>query len=272
MLWHQNGAYWPLEAMEVVTLWLAVSDARPDNGGMRVIPRTQNMDIKHLRQRNDIENVLDSEMDGDVDETGAVDIVLQPGDVEVHHPNIVHGSNANTSDRWRKGLTIRYIPTTTRIVQPENQWPIWPMLMRGEAVPGINEYVHNPAYVEGEHMPFRDSHSYAAASTSPMPEAGYPKRCPIACPIPQARERLLAGRIIFDQARRWTPCCGGNGRRNQSTLLTRRRTCIRYAKCGTLCRPRELKLYNFKIALSRLLSILRLSPSAPVRGASRYSV
>lgn len=172
VLWHQDGAYWPLEPMEVVTLWLAVSDASPDNGGMRVIPRTQHMDIKQLRQRKDIENVLDSEMDGDVDETGAVDIVLQPGDVEVHHPNIVHGSNANTSDRWRKGLTIRYIPTTTRIVQPENQWPIWPMLMRGDAVPGINEYVHKPAYVEGEHMPFRDSHHFAAAPPTPMPEAG----------------------------------------------------------------------------------------------------
>ena len=29
VLWHQDGSYWPLEPMEVVTLWLAVDDARP---------------------------------------------------------------------------------------------------------------------------------------------------------------------------------------------------------------------------------------------------
>ena len=27
--WHQDGGYWPLEPMEVVSLWLAVSDSTP---------------------------------------------------------------------------------------------------------------------------------------------------------------------------------------------------------------------------------------------------
>src|SRR5687768_13409073 len=38
VLWHQDGAYWPLEPMEVVTLWLAVADSTRGNGCMRVIP------------------------------------------------------------------------------------------------------------------------------------------------------------------------------------------------------------------------------------------
>ena len=38
VLWHQDGSYWPLEPMEVVTLWLAVDDATPENGCLRVIP------------------------------------------------------------------------------------------------------------------------------------------------------------------------------------------------------------------------------------------
>ncbi|NQZ68657.1 MAG: phytanoyl-CoA dioxygenase family protein, partial [Lentisphaeria bacterium] len=41
VLWHQDGSYWPLEPMEVVTLWLAVDDSTPENGCMRVIPGTQ---------------------------------------------------------------------------------------------------------------------------------------------------------------------------------------------------------------------------------------
>ena len=71
----------------------------------------------------------------------------------LHHPNIVHGSNANTSDRRRRGLTIRYIPTTTRIVS-DGPWPS-AFLLRGEAVEGVNEYLPKPRYREDAHMAFR---------------------------------------------------------------------------------------------------------------------
>ncbi len=30
VLWHQDGSYWPLEPMEVVTFWLAVDDSRSE--------------------------------------------------------------------------------------------------------------------------------------------------------------------------------------------------------------------------------------------------
>ncbi|MBM3459454.1 MAG: phytanoyl-CoA dioxygenase family protein, partial [Armatimonadetes bacterium] len=32
VLWHQDGSYWPLEPMEVLTVWLAVDDSTPENG------------------------------------------------------------------------------------------------------------------------------------------------------------------------------------------------------------------------------------------------
>jgi len=152
VLWHQDGAYWPLEPMKVVTLWLAVNEVTPENGCMRVVPGTHRTQLTATRERRDVDNVLASETELEVDESDAVDIVLDPGDVEVHHPNIIHGSNANTSDRWRKGLTIRYIPTTTRITVPGRGAPF---LLRGQAVEGINDYLPRPTYVEGEHHRFR---------------------------------------------------------------------------------------------------------------------
>ena len=63
VLWHQDGAYWPLEPMEVVTLWLAVDDSTPENGCMRVIPGTQGMDLQQLQSKTDVANVLSSTMD-----------------------------------------------------------------------------------------------------------------------------------------------------------------------------------------------------------------
>jgi ectoine hydroxylase-related dioxygenase (phytanoyl-CoA dioxygenase family) len=159
VLWHQDGSYWPLDPMEVVTLWLSVSDSKPENGCMRVIPRTQHTDLQEMRKREDIASVLGSGMDESlVDVSQAVDIVMQPGDVSVHHPNVIHGSEGNASDRWRKGLTIRYIPTTTRITDVKKH--ISAFHLRGNDA-GVNEYHEKPKYVEGVHMRFRGCETWA---------------------------------------------------------------------------------------------------------------
>jgi ectoine hydroxylase-related dioxygenase (phytanoyl-CoA dioxygenase family) len=159
VLWHQDGIYWPLEPMEVVTLWLAVSDSTPENGCMRVIPRTHLTPLTAVEERTDVANVLGSGLSkGLVDETKARDVVLQAGDISIHHPNLIHGSEANRSERWRMGLTIRYIPTTTRILKPDVGAPF---LLRGKSLPGTNTYLPRPVYVAGEHMSFRGCESWA---------------------------------------------------------------------------------------------------------------
>lgn len=162
VLWHQDGSYWPLSPMEVVTLWLAVDDSLPENGCMRVIPGTHTTDLQQLHRRTEVPNVLSSEIDRSlVDESRAVDLVLRAGDVSVHHPNLIHGSNANTSSRRRCGLTIRYIPTSTRIVTRDGaRWPS-AFLLRGEGVPGVNDYHPHPRYVAERHMPFRGSEAWS---------------------------------------------------------------------------------------------------------------
>ncbi len=160
VLWHQDGGFWPLEPMEVVTLWLAVTESDPDNGCLKVIPGTHRMQLEEMRERDDVDSVLGKEVDMPVDESQAVEFVLQPGDVSVHHPNIVHGSEANASDRWRRGLTIRYIPTSTRITDPEAGSAF---LLRGQAKEGVNQYLPRPPFREDEHMPFRGQEGWAGS-------------------------------------------------------------------------------------------------------------
>lgn len=153
VLWHQDGSYWPLDPMNVVTLWLAVTDSTPENGCMRVIPGTHGMRLEKVQTRKDIDNVLGSAISDElVDESKAVDVVLNAGDLSIHHPSLIHGSEANTSEKWRMGLTIRYIPTTTRILKPDIGAPF---LLRGKAVPGVNVYLPRPRYGAGACMPFR---------------------------------------------------------------------------------------------------------------------
>lgn len=154
--WHQDGSYWPLEPMEVTTLWVAGTDSTVENGCMRVLPGTQN---NHLLKRRELME-LDTEKyvlgvgirPDQIDESNAVDIELKAGDVSIHNPNIIHGSNANTSDKWRVGLTLRYIPTTTWVKNEDHE----NILLRGEKADGVqNTYTERPQFVVGEHMPFK---------------------------------------------------------------------------------------------------------------------
>lgn len=159
VLWHQDGAYWPLEPMNVVSLWLAVDHSVPANGCLRVIPGSHLGEMHAIRQREDTSNVLGSESATDVDESKAVDMILAPGDVEVHHPKIMHGSNANASPNRRCGLTIRYIPTSTKIVSEQQPFAST-LLLRGE--PGVNVYQPRPVFVPGQSFDFAGSDQWRA--------------------------------------------------------------------------------------------------------------
>ena len=162
VLWHQDGSYWPIEPLEVVTGWLAINPSTPHNGCMRVIPGSHVMELKGVEKREDVPNVLNSEMPREfVDESSAVDIVLEPGDISLHHPRLIHGSNANESELWRKGLTMRYVPTTTRINRGPDE--VESILLRGNSVEGINRYAPKPRYVEGDVMPFHDAAAWNEA-------------------------------------------------------------------------------------------------------------
>jgi ectoine hydroxylase-related dioxygenase (phytanoyl-CoA dioxygenase family) len=113
--WHQDGSYWPLEPMEVVSVWLAGTDSTNENACMRVIPGTQNKKMLKPSEMINLdteEYVLDLAIrPGDIDDADAVDIELKAGDISIHNPSIVHGSNSNVSDKWRIGLTLRYSPS-----------------------------------------------------------------------------------------------------------------------------------------------------------------
>jgi Phytanoyl-CoA dioxygenase (PhyH) len=98
------------------------------------------------------DEVLPVEVPVAVDQQEAVAIELSRGDMSVHHPNIVHGSDANMSTSWRRGLTIRYIPTTTtRILDAEMSAAF---VLRGNPIPGVNEYLPVPTYDPERHMAF----------------------------------------------------------------------------------------------------------------------
>jgi hypothetical protein len=128
--WHQDGAYWGLSPMEVATAWVALGPVTPANGCMRVIPGSHQQPNLPQRETFADNNVLSrgQEIAVAVDESKAVDLALQPGQISLHHLWIVHGSNANVSDVPRIGIAIRYVSTQVKQQSPNK--PI-AMLVRG---------------------------------------------------------------------------------------------------------------------------------------------
>ena len=97
VLWHQDGAYWNLEPVEALTVWVAIDDCDAENGCLRMIPETHRGAIRDIVPRRDVENMLYSSIDPLF--VDAVPIELRAGDVSVHHPLIIHGSDSNISRR-----------------------------------------------------------------------------------------------------------------------------------------------------------------------------
>ncbi|MCB1743203.1 MAG: phytanoyl-CoA dioxygenase family protein [Gammaproteobacteria bacterium] len=117
--WHQDSNYWGLDSNEgVISAWVALTPSQVSNGCMRIIPRSHTRIIEH-RETDDPNNMLTRGQTAVVDDSDAVDIVLEPGEICLFHPLAVHGSNPNSSGERRIGYAMRYIVPERRQVVEE---------------------------------------------------------------------------------------------------------------------------------------------------------
>ncbi|MCW5772925.1 MAG: phytanoyl-CoA dioxygenase family protein [Rhodospirillaceae bacterium] len=114
--WHQDSTYWGLEPHDVVTAWLALSEAPVESGAMKFLPGSHTQDqLPHTDTYHE-HNLLTrgQEVAVAVDEKLAIDVPLRAGEMSLHHIKLVHGSKPNITGDRRIGLAIRYIPTSVR--------------------------------------------------------------------------------------------------------------------------------------------------------------
>ena len=120
--WHQDSTYWGLSAPEVATAWVALTPSNAVNGAMAVIPGSHKSDQIAHRDTFDRHNLLTrgQEIAVKVDERAAVPLILEPGEMSLHHVRLVHGSAPNPSGDRRIGFAIRYIPPHIRQLEGED--------------------------------------------------------------------------------------------------------------------------------------------------------
>ena len=141
---HQDAKYIGFEPHNWITAWLAVTDSNEENGCMRMWPGTHKGDLKnHEEKFNDNQGNLLTR--GQTIENIPIEktepVILKAGQMSLHHPKIVHGSEINRSNRRRIGFVIQsYIGTNVEQVIGK----VYVQQARGEDSFNYHDHVERP--------------------------------------------------------------------------------------------------------------------------------
>lgn len=106
--WHQDRAVALEDADEtdMVTVWIAITDATIENGCLQVQPQTSDQEILPHCARTQT-----GIADGFIDEASAIPLPVKAGGVVLFHPLTPHASLNNVTDKFRWSFDIRFNAT-----------------------------------------------------------------------------------------------------------------------------------------------------------------
>ena len=120
--YHQDAKYIGLEPHNWVTAWVAITDSNEHNGCMRMWSGSHKDNLKQHNQKFNEGNLLtrgQTVMNVPIKET--TPLILAAGQMSLHHPTTVHGSDLNKSNDRRIGFVIQsYIGTNVKQVLGKN--------------------------------------------------------------------------------------------------------------------------------------------------------
>lgn len=102
--WHQDSGYVATEPLEYITCWTAISRTFVANGCIWVIPGSHKWGVLD-HPRNEADQTLHAQFD---DDSGAIAVEMQPGQVAIFSSLMLHRNGPNTSDQIRRGYVPQY--------------------------------------------------------------------------------------------------------------------------------------------------------------------
>ena len=120
--YHQDAKYIGLEPYNWVTAWVAITDSNEHNGCMRMWSGSHKDNLKNHDQMFNEGNLLTrGQTVNNVPLSETIPLILKAGQMSLHHPTVVHGSNLNQSNDRRIGFVIQsYIGTNVKQVLGKN--------------------------------------------------------------------------------------------------------------------------------------------------------
>ena len=122
--WHQDATYMGLNSTDFPTPWIALSPSNTETGCMTMISGSHKSSIQNHEDTFAENNILTrGQVIKDIDESKGVDLILEPGEMSIHHGAIIHGSKPNKSNQRRIGFSLQsYIPPSIQQVVGRNIW------------------------------------------------------------------------------------------------------------------------------------------------------
>ena len=120
--YHQDAKYIGLEPHNWVTAWVAITDSNEENGCMRMWSGSHKDNLKEHDQNFNEGNLLTrGQTIKNVPKEKTTPLILKAGQMSLHHPTVVHGSDLNKSNDRRIGFVIQsYIGTNVKQVLGKN--------------------------------------------------------------------------------------------------------------------------------------------------------
>ena len=113
--WHQDLPYVWLDGMQNISFWIALDEVTPGSGAVEFVKGSHLWGKWYQPESFDPQRDYDSgewekmpDINGHRDDYDLVQPSLRPGDAVAFHLLTIHHAPGNTSDRRRRGLSIRY--------------------------------------------------------------------------------------------------------------------------------------------------------------------
>ena len=108
--WHQDGANgWNMNITPVITIWTALDPTSIANGCLQIIPRSH---TRAIPEKGD--SLTPEEAAIHAPDEKRLYLEMEMGEVVLLHNFTLHQSDANTTDRPRRGFSVCYVDAATR--------------------------------------------------------------------------------------------------------------------------------------------------------------
>lgn len=107
--WHHDLTFWPINGEQIISIWIPVDNVTAESSGLEFIRASHQWsnrfkaitpDYNSHMINPDLEDMPD--IDSNRDRYNILSWDLEPGDVLIFHPLIVHGSRGNSSPTTRR--------------------------------------------------------------------------------------------------------------------------------------------------------------------------
>jgi ectoine hydroxylase-related dioxygenase (phytanoyl-CoA dioxygenase family) len=139
--WHQDYSYWTRTAPAChITVNLMLDDADATSGCVQFVPGSHRWGLLPKLPFDAPLEAIRAQLPAEAP-WRPVPMVLRAGQASIHHSHVLHGSDRNRSDRWRRAVVCNYLGDGVRVADGSRP------LLRGVPL------LPTGALVAGEHFP-----------------------------------------------------------------------------------------------------------------------